>query len=111
MSLIKESTLFAPFEIWEVPLDGGMIKFHEPLIVKPKILLPEEPGDPTYWTVDVPDLDLSAVGISFEELQSCVRSDICMTWKNCVRKNDASLTPKNRNVKQRYLSIAEEVGG
>ena len=107
-SYTTESAALAPFEIWEVMLDDySTIKFNEPLIVEPEILPPEEPGDRTYFTVDVPELDISAVGISLEELMSCVRSDIRMIWKNCVRKDDACLTPNNRMFKQRWLSIAE----
>ncbi|MDR0326957.1 MAG: hypothetical protein LBI05_01535 [Planctomycetaceae bacterium] len=111
MSHATKTDLLAPFEIWEVMLDNATIKFFKPLIVKPEILPPEEPGDPTYWTVDLPELDVSAVGISMEELMNCVRSDIRMIWKNCVRKDDSALTPKNRNIKRQYLLIAEEVDG
>ena len=110
MSQVNEAVLLAPFEIWEVMLDNSTIKFFEPLIVKPEILPPEEPGDPTYWTVDVPNLDLSTVGISLEELGSCVRSDLRMTWKRIVQKHDDELTPNDRTIKRCYLEIAEEVG-
>jgi len=111
MSIADKLDILAPFEIWEILLDNTTIKFHEPLILKPEILPPEEPGDPAYWTVDFPDLDISAVAIDRSELLSCVRSDIRMTWENCVRKNDASLTSKNRAIKQRFLAIAEEING
>ncbi len=104
-----ETDLLAPFEIWEVLLDNSTIKFHKPLVIRPDILPPEEPGDPIYWTADVPDLDISAVGISLEELGSCVRSDIRMTWKRIVQKGDNELTPEDQATKQRLLDIAEEV--
>jgi hypothetical protein len=104
-----ETALLAPFEIWEVPLDHATIKFFEPLIVQPKVLPPEEPGDRTYFTVDVPELDLSAVGISLDELESCLRSDIRMTWKRVVQKHNDELTPNTRTIKRRFLEIAEEV--
>ena len=109
MSQIKETTLLAPFEIWEVMLDQTTIKFHEPLIIQPEVLLPEEPDDPTYWTVDVPELDLSAVGISLEELGGCVRSDIRMTWKRIVQKRNHELTPDEQKIKKRFIEIAEEI--
>jgi len=111
MNITEKLDVLAPFEIWEVLLDNTTIKFHEPLILKPEILPPEEPGDPAYWTVDFPDLDISAVAVDRSELLSCVRSDIRMIWGNCVCKDDASLTPKNRTVKQRFLAIAEEIDG
>ena len=110
LSATDNHTMLAPFEIWEVMLDDSTIKFFEPLMVQPEVLPPEEPGDPAYWTVDVPKLDLSAVGISLEELESCVRSDIRMTWKQVVRKRNNELTPHDRTIKQRWLEIAEEVG-
>jgi hypothetical protein len=109
MSLIKETIQLAPFEIWEVMLDNSTIKFFEPLLVQPEVLQPEESSDPKYWTVDVPELDLSAVGISLDELGSCVRSDIRMTWKRIVQKHDNELTPDQRAVKRRFLKLAEEV--
>jgi hypothetical protein len=109
MSQIKETTLLAPFEIWEVMLNDSTIKFHKPLMVQPEVLLPEEPGDPSYWTVDVPELDLSAVGVSLDELGSCVRSDIRMTWKRIVQRGDNDLTPSEQAVRRRFLEIAEEV--
>ena len=107
MSQVCNAISLAPFEIWEVMLDNTTIKFFEPLVVNPETLPPEAPGDRTYFTADVPELDISAIGISIEELMSCVRSDIRMIWKNCVRKDDARLTPHNRMFKQRWLSIAE----
>jgi hypothetical protein len=109
ISTTDDETMLAPFEIWEVMLDDSTIKFFEPFIVQPEVLPPEESGDPAYWTVDVPKLDLSAVGISLEELESCVRSDIRMTWKQVVRKHNKELTPHDRTIKQRWLEIAEEV--
>jgi len=111
MSVATATDILAPFEIWEILLDDSTIKFYEPLVLEPEILPPEEAGDPFYWTVDVPDLDISAVAINRSELISCVRSDIRMIWDNCVRKDDRFLTPKNRIIKQRYLSMAEEVDG
>jgi len=110
LSATDNQTMLAPFEIWEVMLDDSTINFFEPLIVQPEVLSPEELGDPSYWTADVPELDLSAVGVSLEELESCVRSDIRMTWKQVVRKRDRELTPHDRTIKQRWLEIAEEVG-
>jgi len=109
LSIMDDQTVLAPFEIWEVMLDDSIIKFFEPFIVQPAILPPDEPEDSTYWTVDVPKLDLSAVGISLEELESCVRSDIRMTWKQVVRKRNGELMPHDRTIKQRWLAIAEEI--
>jgi len=111
MSITETLDVLAPFEIWEVLLDGSTIKFYEPLVLKPEVLPPESPTDRAYLIVDVPDLDISVVAIDYSELLSCVRSDIRMIWDNCVRKDDAFLTPKNRIIKQRYLSMAEEIDG
>ena len=110
MSLIAESTILAPFEIWEVPLDDERtIKFNEPFIVQPEILPPEEPGDETYWTVDVPELNISAHGIDYEELRDCIESCIIFGWRHYVQPDDRSLSPKVREIKRNYLNLAEEV--
>jgi len=55
----------------------------------------------------VPELNLSAVGISFEELGNCVRSDICMIWQRIAQKHDNELTPANQTIKRRFREIAE----
>jgi len=110
MSQIAESPVLAPFEIWDVPLDERTtIKFHEPLIVQPKILPPEEPGDQTYWTVDIPRLNISAHGLDFEELKDCLESCIHFGWKHYVQPDDILLSPKVRKIKRNYLNLAEEV--
>jgi len=105
---ITDQAELPPFEIWEVMLDNATIRFFKPFYVQPVILRPEEPRDPTYWTADVPELDISAVGVSLEELSSCIRSDIRMTWNEIVRRHDSELTPNTRIIKKRWLKIAEE---
>ncbi len=100
-------TDLAPFEIWEVMLDNSTIKFHEPLVLTPRILDRGTPSECFY--AEQPALDIFAVGIDWEELASCLRSDIRMTWKRIVRKHDNALTPDDRVTKRRWLEIAEEV--
>jgi len=110
MSLIAEPTILAPFEIWSVPLDEHRsIKFNEPLVVQPEVLPPEEMGDLTYWTVEVPELNISAYGLDYDDLRDCIESCIIFGWKHYVRPDDCSLTPKVREIKRNYLNLAEEV--
>ena len=112
MSLIAESTILAPFEIWEVPLDDERtIKFNEPFIVKPEILPPEEPGDETYWTVDVPELNISAHGLDYEELRDCIESCIRFTWKHIVQIPSAELDRESVQIRSNYLSLTEVIYG
>ena len=107
MSQTKETTLLAPFEIWEVMLDNSTIKFFKPLIVQPEVL---DRGTPEQcYCADYHEIDVSAVGVSLDELSSCLRSDIRMTWKRIVRKRDDELSSEDRAIKQRFLEIAEEV--
>ena len=109
MSQVYETTVLAPFEIWEVMLDNNStIKFFEPLSVKPKILDRGAPGECFY--ADCPELDISAVGVDLDELSSCLRSDIRMTWKRIVQKHDDDLAPNGRAIKRRFLEIAGEDG-
>ena len=109
MSLTIETDTLAPFEVWQVMLDHSTIKFFEPLILKPKMLPPEEPGDPIYWTVEVPKLGLSAFGHDYESLWDCVQSCIRMAWKEYVCEDDSKLAPLAKSYKDAYLSIAEQV--
>ena len=107
-SYTTESTALAPFEIWEVMLDDySTIKFNEPLIVEPEILPPEEPGDRTYLTVDVPHLAISSYGIDMETLESAIRCDIRFAWRHFVQADDVLLMADAKAVKENYLSIAE----
>ena len=103
---ITNQTELPPFEIWEVMLDNATIKFFKPFYVQPKIL--DAGTSAQCYCADCPKLDISAVGISLDELSSCIRSDIRMTWKRIVRKHDSELTPKDRIIKDRWLKIAEE---
>ena len=107
-SYVTESATLAPFEIWEVMLDDyTTIKFNEPLIVEPEILLPEEPGDRTYFTVDVPHLAISSYGVDYEELVCAIRSDIRFAWRHFALANDNQLTREAKAIKDNYLAIAE----
>ena len=108
MSVIVEPTVLAPFEIWSVPLDEHRsIKFYEPLIVQPVVLDQGTPEECFY--AEYPKLDISAVGIDFDELQSCLRSDIRMTWKRVVQKHSRELKPDEQIIRRRWLDTAEEV--
>ena len=109
MSQIQETALLAPLEIWEVMLDNSTVKFFKPLIVKPKVLPPEKPGDQTYLTINVPELGLSAFGSDSESLWDCVQSCIRMAWKEYVCEDDSKLAPLAKSYKDAYLTIAEEV--
>jgi hypothetical protein len=105
--VVHETTLLAPFEIWEVMLDNSTIKFFKPLIVQPTILDRGTSGE--CYSAEYPELDLSAVGVSLDELMSCFRSDIRITWKRVVQKKDTELAPNARTIKRRFLECAEEV--
>jgi len=109
MSVICETGVLAPLEIWEVMLDNSTIKFFEPLVVRPKILPPEESGNPTYLIVDVPELGLSAFGTDHESLWDCVQSCIRMAWKEYVCEDDSKLASLAKSYKDAYLALAEEV--
>lgn len=107
MSVTEKLDVLAPFEIWEVLLDNSTIKFHSPLILTPVILDAGTPGE--CFFVEHPALDISAVGIDREELLSCLRSDIRMTWKRVVQKRDNELSHEDLTTKRNFLGIAEEV--
>jgi len=102
-----EQSALAPLEIWEVMFDDSTIKFFEPLLIEPKILDRGTSGE--CYFAECPEIGISAVGIDIEELSSCLRSDIRMTWRRIVRKRDNNLTPNDRAMKRRWLEIAEEV--
>ena len=108
--------ILAPFEIWEVPINGATIKFHQPLVLVPHWLEddPNDPDDPpvtgkNYLGAECPELDLSAFGTNRRELWQCICGDIRAVWKHCVRVSDDKLSSANKIVKRNYLSIAEEV--
>ena len=103
------TAVLAPFEIWEAMLDNSTIKFFEPLIVKPKVLPPEEPDDATYWLVEVPELMISTSGDEYHTIRNGVLSDIRDAWKHIVCIPDDDLSPNGRKVKRNYLAIAEEI--
>ena len=107
MSLTIEPALLAPLEIWEVPLDDSTIKFNKPLVVNPTIFDRGTPEECFY--AECHELDISAVRVDLDELSSCLRSDIRMTWKRVVQKQNNKLTAKELATKQRFLEIAEEV--
>jgi hypothetical protein len=108
--------VLAPFEIWEVQIGESVIKFYQPLILIPYWLEddPNDPDDPpitgkNYLGVECPELDLSAFGSNRRELWQCICGDIRAVWERCVRIPDDKLSSANREVKQNYLSIAEEI--
>ncbi|MGL6226904.1 MAG: hypothetical protein ACRC10_09820 [Thermoguttaceae bacterium] len=105
MSTVTET--LAPVEIWEVMLDDATIKFFEPLVLQPVILDRGTPGECCF--AENSSLDISAVGVDEEELASCLRSDIRMTWKRVMRQPDAALSSFDRTIKARFLERAEEI--
>ena len=107
MSLTIEPTLLAPFEVWEVPLDDSTIKFHEPLVLKPKQIS----ADDSFWVIEKPELGLSAFGSDHESLWDCVQSCIRMAWKEYVCEDDNNLLPLAKKYKDAYLNIAEVIDG
>jgi hypothetical protein len=58
---------------------------------------------------EFPEVGVSAVGVDFEELRSCLHSDIQMTWKRVFREPVNELTPKDNAIRQRFLELAEEI--
>ena len=104
---IADAVQLVPFEIWSVMLDDKTIRFFEPLIIKPRILDRGTPAE--CFCAECAELDLFAVGVDLDELLSCLRSDIRMTWKRVVQKHTNALTADERRVKQRWLNIAEVI--
>jgi hypothetical protein len=111
MSPVTETALLAPVEIWEVILNNSTIKFHKPLILTPTFMPddPDEPDENEYLTVDVPELAISSHGITTEELESAIRSDIRFAWRHFVQAEDYQLAPDAMIIKKSYLAIAEAV--
>ena len=114
MSQIAESTVLAPFEIWEVSLDDHRsIKFHEPLILTPTWMPddPDEPDDNDYPQVICPELGIDVWAENVDDLIDFVRNDIRFIWKHYVLKDDDQLIPKTRVIKKNHLAIAELYNG
>jgi hypothetical protein len=113
MSLIQETTLLAPFEIWEVPFGDATIKFFEPLVLTPTWMPddPDEPGDVEYLEVIYPELAIDVYAENREELLAWVRSEIFMNWKHFVSKDDSQLNRDTLAIKRKYLAAAEVVDG
>ncbi len=105
-----EKTLLAPLEIWEVQLGSRTIKFFEPLVLTPfwHETDPDDTG-PRHLGVEYPELDISAFGVTREELWRCIRGEIRFVWRHCVRQDDEKLTPQHRRLKAKYLNIALEI--
>ena len=111
MSQIQETTLLAPFEVWEVMLDDSTIKFFKPLVVEPKLLPPEEPGDRTYLTIDIPALNISVHADNREDLWEFLLSDIRFVWEQIVQSSDDMLSQEAIQIKKNCLAVAEVVDG
>ena len=94
-------------EVWLVELDNSTIKFNEPLLIPP-VVLDHGTAEACYFA-EFPELGISAVGIDIEELQSCLRSDIRMTWKRVFHRSENELTPNDMAIKKRFLELAEEI--
>ena len=114
MSLIAESTILAPFEIWEVPLDDErVIKFNEPLILTPTWMPddPDEPDDNEYPQVICPELNIDIWAENVDDLIEAVRYDIRFIWKHIVLMPDSALSKRAINIKKNHLAIAEVIDG
>ena len=101
-----------PFEIWEVPLDGGrVIRFFEPLVLTPEPMPPDpdEPSEKEYWIVDMPELNLSSYGETIQELWECVHGCIRFNWTEFACEDDSRLAPRAKRIKEAYLDAAEVV--
>ena len=111
MSQMSETTVLAPFEIWEVMLDNSTIKFFEPLVLTPTRMPhdPDEPGNGEYWEVDVPELMISTFDDDHRKILNGVLSDIRDAWKHIVTLPDDLLSPNGKQIKRRYLALAAEV--
>jgi len=118
MNQTIETTLLAPFEIWEVPFDNAMIKFHKPLVLTPMWMkstwIPEdsdEPEENEYLQVVDPELAIDVHGTNREELLEAVYFAIFMAWKHFVQVSDDRLLPATKKIQQNYLALAEVVDG
>jgi hypothetical protein len=108
-----QTDILAPFEIWEVPLDKGVIKFHEPLILTPNWMPhdPDEPGDVDYLEVIYDDLAIDSWGADREELKKAIMGDINFAWRHFVQLPDNDLSGKSQTIKHYYLANTEVVDG
>jgi hypothetical protein len=113
MSQTTETALLAPFEIWEVPYDNSTIKFHKPLVLTPTLMPhdPDEPGDVEYLDVIYPELSIDVYAENRDELLAWINSEIYMNWKHFVSKDDSQLSAQTREIKRKYLAVAEVVDG
>lgn len=94
-----------PCEIWFVELpDNSVIKFDTPLILQPRIL--DKGTSAQCYCIENEKLALFAVAPNLDELLSCVKSDIRMTWQHVVQKPDNELTPADQLVKKQFRQIA-----
>lgn len=107
----NDTAVLAPFEIWTVMLDDSTIKFFKPFIVQPEILPPEEPGDRTYLTIDVPELNISVHADNREDLWKFLLSDIRFVWKRIVLCADNTLSRAATKIKRNWLTVAEVIDG
>jgi len=94
-------------EIWEVMLDNSTIKFNDRFVI-PCTVLDKGTAEECLFA-EFPEVGVSAVGVDFEELRSCLHSDIRMTWKRVFQTPDNKLTLEDKAIKQRFLELAEEI--
>jgi len=113
MSTVEKLDLLAPFEIWEVPFDNLTIKFFQPLVLKPTLVLdtPTDPGDKEYLQIICPELEIDVFAENRDELLCWVHSDIRMNWKHFVSKDDSQLNSQTLDIKRKYLAVAEVIDG
>ena len=94
-------------EIWEVILDDVSIKFNERISIPITVL--DKGTEEECLFAEYPEIGVSAVGIDFEELRSCLHSDIRLMWKRVFQRPDGELSLKDKAIKQRFLELAEEI--
>ena len=115
MSLLQETAVLAPIEIWSVPFDEHRtIKFHEPLILTPTWMPddpdePREPDEPEYMDIICPELNIDVYADNIDDLVDFVRNNIRLAWKHIVLKDDSDLNAVCRSIKRNHLAIAEVI--
>ena len=104
-------TLFAPFEIWEVPFGNATIKFHKPLVLTPALMPddPEEPDDHEYLQIICHELNIDVWAEDRDDLLEMIFSEIRFVWNHIVLKNDDDLDFESKMIKRNHLALAEVV--
>lgn len=106
---MNRTNLLKPFEIREVPLDTGIVKFSPQLVLRPKYLpdAPEEPCKTRYLLIEEPDFGISVYGRNRKELRDALIATIGFLWRHYVLIDDCRLVPRAKVIKNNFLKIAE----